>query len=265
MACINDLINGFGLPCRDSSGGIKEIYIAKYNRNAAYTFTDSTQTIIGTFSNSTNAFKILELPPESATFDEASTGSDQNFTVSNAPTLVIALPYLTPETRNMLKILLKGFWTIIIRDNNDRYQMIGADSPVTVNTAASSLGRAYEDLAGRTITFTGKSKELAYFVDPAIIDNLIQLNDLAAPTITSLGISATGASFSWTAVPDATGYVMEQSTSPSFSPVTTIYTGTTASYTVSGLSTNTTYYFRVAGTSPAVTSKTYGTISIKTL
>jgi hypothetical protein len=263
MSCTQDLINGMGLPCKTYAGGIKEIYIAKYNRNVGYTY-DANGDTITAMTNSLNVFKIFEQPFETATFDEASTSSDQNFTVANTSTLVAVLPFVTPETRNYLKILLAGQWTVIVKDNNNNYIIMGVTSPVSVNTAASSLGRAMEDLNGRTVTFTTKSKDLAYFVDPTIIDNLVQLNDLVAPTITLTALSATASSFTWTSVPDATAYQMEQSTSSTFSSVTTIYTGTTASYTVTGLTTNTNYYFRVKGTAPSVTSSNYGTIAIKT-
>lgn len=258
MSCITDLINGWGLPCREGSGGVSEIYIASFNRKRVYSYDANGDTIID-IKNSTNTFKVLELPPESATFEEVHTAS-----VSSAPTLVIMLPYVTAETRNLIKVLLKGWWTIIVKDTNGKYHIIGTEAPVYVSTGTSTLGKLMEDSNNRTITFTGKSKEVSYLVDPAIISDLVQDNDLAAPVITLTALSATASSFSWTSLSDATGYIVERSLNSDFDPATTVYTGVTASATVTGLTSSTTYYFRVAGTAPAVTSRTWGEISIKT-
>lgn len=96
-----------------------------------------------------------------------------------------------------------------------------------------------------------------------------------APTgLTASSDSANAATLSWTAPSDhggtgIVGYRLQYSTSPTFATdVTTVELGTGVSYTVSGLSSGNTYYFRVAGKNAVTqaagsTSKYSATTSIE--
>ncbi len=91
-----------------------------------------------------------------------------------------------------------------------------------------------------------------------------------APVATAASaISQTGFNANWNVSPTATGYLLDVSTSNTFSPLLSSYSnvavGNVTTYLVSGLSSGTTYYFRVRGSSASGISGNSNTISITTI
>lgn len=263
MACNISLTGGFQLGCLDNTGGTAEVYIASYDRSVVFTL--DADEVITAMTNSANTFHLFEQAPETATFEEVETTNIQNGTVSYVPTAVIVLNKITPETRNLLRDLAKGYWRVIIKDNNGNYQLIGKNSPAYVSTATSSLGQATGDLSGRTITFTATAGEPAYFVDEALLPNVLEGMSIAAPTsFYPSALAATGATLNWSAVATATGYVVERSTTADFAVAIPVYTGALLTVAVTGLTTATHYYFRVKATRSDILTSTYKVIELTT-
>lgn len=67
----------------------------------------------------------------------------------------------------------------------------------------------------------------------------------AVPANVTASAGALQATVSWSAVPGATGYLLQQATAPG-GPYTYVATVTETTYTITGLSPNTTYYYEVA-------------------
>lgn len=120
-------------------------------------------------------------------------------------------------------------------------------SPTTVNT--SSL----------TTTLTGLTTGTTYYARVRGVNGTYNgdwsstataIAGLNAPSLTATAASTTSINLSWPALTAATGYVLERSTSSSFSSITTttIDGGATTSSTASSLIPATTYYFRLRGT-----------------
>lgn len=74
----------------------------------------------------------------------------------------------------------------------------------------------------------------------------ITVDTSGTPVLNGSVTNSTTVALSWTAVPNAASYNVQQSTSASFaSSVTTTYAGTLTSASITGLSAGTTYYFRI--------------------
>lgn len=72
---------------------------------------------------------------------------------------------------------------------------------------------------------------------------------LAAPaTLAATGVTDAQAVLTWAAVSGATGYILQRSTSAAFTSPTSVYTGALLTYTNTGLSASTQYYYRVTAT-----------------
>ena len=97
--------------------------------------------------------------------------------------------------------------------------------------------------------------------DDSIAATLTTTTIAALPASSSLTASAvydTSMILTWTAASGATGYVLERATSSDFSEgLTTLYTGVRTPYSDSGLTPNTTYYYRVHGTATNYSIITY--------
>lgn len=263
MSCNISLIGGFTLGCLDNTGGTAEVYIASYDRSVAFTL--DADEVITAMSNSANSFHLFEQPTETATFEEVETTNIQNGTVSYAPTAVIVLNKINPETRNLLRDLAKGRWRVIIKDNNGRYQMIGKNSPAHVSTATSSLGQAVGDLSGRTITFSATAGEPAFFVDEDLLPTILEGQSIAAPaSFYPSALAATTATLNWSSVATAETYTVERSVTADFAVAIPVYTGVLLTANVTGLTTATHYWFRIKSNKTGIVTNTYSILELTT-
>ena len=80
----------------------------------------------------------------------------------------IALKKQDAATQKALKLLSYGRPHILIEDYNGNFRLAGAQNGVEVSVGTAT-GGAMGDLNGYNITFEGKEKEPAYFVDSAIV------------------------------------------------------------------------------------------------
>lgn len=133
-------------------------------------------------------------------------------------------------------------------------------SPSTVYTGALLTSNATGLTAGTTyyfqVTASGTDKVSS---SSSIIKVSTQL---AAPgSFTASAVTATTMTLTWNAVTGASGYLVERATNAGFSTgLTTVYTGTALTTPVTGLTTGTTYYFRVKATSTNFTGA-YSTLT----
>lgn len=169
MACL--LTAGRGLECRDSVGGIRNIYFSNHNTMGAYTIdADGELDDLGTASS---VYK-YELIPQGSDFNEAITVSEENGTVFYEQTLNLMLPNLSKDALKNLKILVQGRFQIFIEDNNinettgfgDLY-LAGAYNGATVTAGTVARGKAFGDASGETLTIIGREQAAAYIVAPS--------------------------------------------------------------------------------------------------
>ena len=161
MACL--LTSGYTLGCRDNIGGIQEVYIGEYNANSL-TYVLGQDNIIGTFSGATVSFYTFEQEIETASFTENGEFSIENGTSFYTSTLTISLHKLEASLRNKILLLGQGKWRIIVKDQRGKYWLMGYQNPVRVSASTPGLGKAYGDMNGAIITFTGKEPVPAYEV-----------------------------------------------------------------------------------------------------
>lgn len=137
---------------------------------------------------------------------------------------------------------------------------------------------------GNLLTFTDTgltpSKNYYYRVfatstDPDVTDvepnnytklTVSTLDIIAAPaTLVASGITDAQAVLTWAAVSGATGYVLSRATTADFASPTTVYTGALLTYTNTGLSQTTRYYYRVTATDATHTTPNYKKTDFTTL
>lgn len=88
----------------------------------------------------------------------------------------------------------------------------------------------------------------------------IQLGTTAVPVAS--GVTSSNITVTWGAVPGATGYILERATNAAFSTgLTAVYTGPLLTFANTGLTTATTYYYRVRATYASGTTSSSSTIA----
>lgn len=160
MSC--DLAAGQAYPCKEAIGGIRDIVWcvlddAKYGAIAAGLVADTTAAM--------TMFR-FEITKNAGSFEQAVTGSVENGTVFYSQTLTIQIPKLTAAISDELATALKNRLSIIVRDNNDNFHIMGYSRGAEGTGGNFGTGTATGDLNGYTLVFTAEEKQPApFFID----------------------------------------------------------------------------------------------------
>jgi hypothetical protein len=151
MSCV--LTSGYSIPCKGIAG-VQAVYIGEWNGPAlGYTTTGIT---ITAFTGATVSFYEFEQPIETGSLTETGNFNTQNGTAYYDQVVEITVHNIDANLIQDVNILGRGRWRILVLDVNGNYFLIGKQNPVMVTAVAGGLGKAYGDLNGYTITFTGK-------------------------------------------------------------------------------------------------------------
>ena len=161
MAC--DLTLGRKEPCKDSIGGLKNIYFVDFGDLGTVTLTnDEITNLTGTSGNLT-AFK-YELKGVSS-FEQTITSSRENGTTFFDQTLTLTLKKLTKEDNKELKLLAYGRPHVAVEDYNGNVFMMGTENGAEVTGGTIVTGAAMADLSGYTLTLNAQEPLPANFMD----------------------------------------------------------------------------------------------------
>ena len=169
MACEN-LSLGRLKPCKDTVGGIKNIYFINYGdipeTGIVYNSTDTD--VIDTLASSFDAYK-YEVH-FSSSFTQNIQSSMENGTTAFEQVLEVTLPKLTKEDHKELKLISFGHPHVIVEDQNGSFFVSGLLNGMAVTGGTIVTGLNMGDLSGYTLTLTGMEKVPANFLDTNIVD-----------------------------------------------------------------------------------------------
>ena len=169
MACA--LTQGYSLDCRDSLGGITEVYFIEKGNVSAITVASGSVSAITKVAG--KRFYKYELVPGTASLTENINANVQNGTVFYAQELSIVLNKLQVSTRNEILLLAQNTLIAIVGDNNGKYFYLGKVSGINMSGGNGATGTAQGDRSGYTLTFSASEKALAPEVASGIIAGLI--------------------------------------------------------------------------------------------
>lgn len=160
------LTQGYVIDCKDSLGGISEVYFMPFNDLNTVTITAGVVTALT--KDSGKRFYKYQLVKSTAGFTETGNGSIENGTLFYEQALTIVLNKLQTNTRNEILLLAKNLLVAVAKDNNGVYWMLGATRGLDVTSNVAATGVAEGDRNGYTLTFTGKEKEMALEVNSTV-------------------------------------------------------------------------------------------------
>mgnify|MGYP001033239760 FL=1 len=164
MAC--DLTKGRVLPCRDSVGGIKEVYFVDFGDLGTVTLTsDEVTDMSGTF----DAYQYLL--KGNSSLEQNVNASRENGTVFYEQVLNLTLPKLSKEDNKELKLLAYGRPHIVVVDYNGNAFLMGREHGADVTGGTVVSGAAMGDLSGYTLSFSAQELTPANFIDSPIAGN----------------------------------------------------------------------------------------------
>lgn len=168
MSCA--LTQDYSFGCDVGSGGLKELYLIELEN--IDTITESSGTLTAITKVSGKIFRKYQLVQDTATAEETITGNLQNGTLYYAQKVTLVINKQNVAVRNEILLLAKNRLAIVTVDNNDTYRLYGWDQGVRLNEGVAATGTAWGDRNGYTLTFSGNQRQLAYFVDAAVLDTL---------------------------------------------------------------------------------------------
>jgi len=167
MSCI--LGSGIALGCKDSLGGIKEVYIANYSGATTYTY--DADDIIDTVTLG-GSFYTFEQRNEAGEFTQTGNHSVENGSNFWSQMVNLVFTKNDAENRNILKVLAQSRLLIIVKDQNDSYWVVGEGNGADLTASTVGAGKAYGDLNGSTVSFEAKEKAPARQISQVAFDLL---------------------------------------------------------------------------------------------
>ena len=164
MACA--LTQGYTLDCRDSLGGIVEVYFTEAANVTATT--EASGVITALTKASGKRFWKYALVKDTSMFNQTMTASVANGTVFYGQELQIILNKLQANTRNEILLLAKNLLVAVAKDNNGKYWYLGKTRGIDLTAGSATSGTADADRSGYTLTFAGSEPELAPEVNSAV-------------------------------------------------------------------------------------------------
>ena len=162
MACL--LTTGRELPCKDSVGGIKAVYLADYGSLGALTVTSGEVTAIA----GTPDLYQFDVKGNSS-LEQAITSSRENGTTFYEQTLNLTLTKLDLATQQEIVQMAKARPHIFVEDYNGNYFLVGAAHGADVSGGTIVTGAAMADLSGFTLVFSAQETLPAYFVTSTVV------------------------------------------------------------------------------------------------
>ena len=175
MACTYSF-GGNLLDCKESAGGIKEIYIVDKSYISGFTIDGTTQKVLTITMAGVNKFKTYQIRRQTASLATTVTTSDTNGTTFFDTQLTFQIPKLSAAKRLELLALAVGNMTVMIRDNNDSYWIIGLNNPVVLTAGSANSGTNFGDANGYSYTLQDINTVAPYEVTKSIIVGVTDSN-----------------------------------------------------------------------------------------
>lgn len=170
MAC--NIVQGREIACRDSVGGVIEVYLTEYANVPQANITSSSGVVTAATCSSGKRFFTYQLETENAQFDANDVVSVENGSLFNEQTLTFTLKKMSASLRNNIRTLAQNRLHIIVKDSNGIYHWMGQTRGADLTSGNGSTGKAMGDLNGYTLTFMAKEPEAPNTVSSSIVASL---------------------------------------------------------------------------------------------
>jgi hypothetical protein len=158
MAC--NLTTGFSVGCNDSIGGVAEFWIANLPTDFAAN-TDGSGEVTGLVGTGLDyhKFECTSAQGASSVMNDNPTVNDANGTSFFDQTATYILNKMEKAKRNEVKMIARAKMSIIIKDNNGTYWLMGETNGVRLVSGENGTGTALGDRNGYSLSFQAQEPE----------------------------------------------------------------------------------------------------------
>ena len=187
MAC-STLTKGRVRPCKDSVGGLRNVYFVDYG-SVDFSIADDIVSLVSAADSAATLYK-YEVIKGGSSFTQNIQASIENGTVVFEQVLELSLHKLSAEDHKEIKLLSFGRPYIFVEDYNGNVFLAGREHGMEVTGGSIATGTAMGDMSGYTLTFTGMEVSPSQFVAQAVAGTPGGEADLAAALNTDVSIAA---------------------------------------------------------------------------
>jgi hypothetical protein len=171
MACA--ISAGYALDCKDTVGGIKNLYITEQSNITAITENASGYVTAITKSAGTKYFKYA-LEPRGANSTTNNIQTDPKIgTVAYEQTIAATFLKMQYETQFKLQQIIKNRTSIIVEMKSGQYFLFGSANGMECTGGTGTSGAAMNEFNGYSLTWAGMEKVFSQEIDPSIITALL--------------------------------------------------------------------------------------------
>ena len=165
-------LTGMDLDCRESVGGIKEVYILGDRSEATVTVVSDAITTI-TLAAGSDKFLPYKFRKQTGSMVSTINTSEENGTTFVQTDVTLVFHKMEAKKRLEISALMVGDCAMLVKDGNDKYWYLGKDEPVTMTAGTAGTGTAKGDKNGYDLTLTDLSNSLPYEVTKEVAEGII--------------------------------------------------------------------------------------------
>jgi hypothetical protein len=163
MSCA--LTQGYSGDCRDSMGGLKNIFVIEFNNVSA--ITEAAGVVTGITKAAAKKFWKYVLPRETGNMKATASANEQNGSLFFSHAVKLVLNKLQSTMRNEMLLLAKNRLLIVGEDRNGKFWLAGKTGGVLLTAGVMDTGVASGDRSGFDLDFEGQEPEALVEVDVA--------------------------------------------------------------------------------------------------
>jgi hypothetical protein len=165
--------------CRDSVGGIKQVYIVAGCVTGITENGDQEILTVGATGGTVYTFQVEK---NTSNFVETIAASLENGTVVYQQTLNLVFLKLQQSTRNQIKLLAQNTnMKVFVETNNGTILYLGEDFGMALSSGTAESGTAFADRSGYTIVLEGFEREPAKQLAGSLTSTLVNLTLSSCP------------------------------------------------------------------------------------
>jgi len=155
MAC--ELTAGFELDCRDTWGGVKEVFLQQWEDFLTGVVYDGTT---GEIEDLTTATLYRVQCKKNTASMVAAVNANENGSVTYTVTITFSKDDLTNGVRKEMELWAKNRLVIFVRDANDKIHCCGLGYGLMLTGGDFTTGTALADFNGANLVFSGEETSL---------------------------------------------------------------------------------------------------------
>lgn len=171
MSCI--LSTGFSLDCRNSIGGIDEVWIGELENLNETTFAVVSGAVTVMAMTGGKKFYNYKLRKNTAEAKADFAGDVATGSGYIMQSVEIQLDRFDVAKRNEIRVLGQKPLMIIVKDKNGLLSLYGSGNGLDLTTGTAGTGKAATSLNGFVLTFTGEETNFPYGISQTIVDTLV--------------------------------------------------------------------------------------------